>query len=311
MPNQKPSFSKTFKKKFRAKDTNILRVFNILQEANLDVCIKGAFLLNIVIKGESIPFIRATNDIDCDIDLAVESTDELEDYLVSKIKAVAPGIILHRFRKNAVEDGKSGGFFVVEGEDIPANTLCLIDLHLGSNAYKVLYPSPKNSTFYGQSLAKIISDKIYVASTFNLIVRYKDLYDIFLLSKFRGWSILEIKKILIACEKSLKDFTCFSENINELYEAHEQFGGNRKGKKFVDVYSRAQIFLDPFINGMNTSDDLIWNGENWVNCDEYEGTYMLAYENFAQERTAQNSILLFNNGRNVSNHSISISNLKL
>lgn len=270
-------------------EKTIIKVLQTLSELDIEVTVIESMLLNFARDKGKMPFGRKTQDVDCDIAINASNTEELCSILTNKFKNAGYDYYIKVGRRPKSSEFLSVGISIFV-DRLDSTQVAKMDITVMHNKYRVPYPTCYNFVVYGQSLAKVFADKVYVCSSLTVVRRPKDVYDLYLLSEETGWSIIETTRILQETEQKLQNFETFLYNIEGMKASYAGFNGDSKKRPFKSIYGLVKKLLQPFINGNYMFEDLIWDGESWINAENYKGTYMLAHENRAKTRLTTQDI---------------------
>lgn len=278
--------SRAGNKVYNITDESLLELLKALASCDLKITIVGAMLINVILDGAQTPLKRGTHDVDVNIepDLLLEaiSTDStaLRDVIASKLSSAGYSYAFE-VKRDLTPGESSLGLHVLSrtGEEIIAK----MDVNIIENTYRVRYDTVHGFSFYGQSMAKIFSDKVNGASKRNVLWRYKDLYDLSLLYNYQGWSTKITSDIWSNSGNEPGDFATLLGRVDDLRHAHETVASKhlRTSTDFDTVYFKARQLIEPFRKPQ--SEELIWDGSKWVRRSQYRGTLMLKTENFARQ----------------------------
>ena len=228
---------------------------------NIPIVFKGAMLLKVIQINYGNPsgLERETHDLDGDW---VGSTPDMY-YLTSVLqKAVVNAgyfdVEVRPYRDYAI--GRSAGFrFIDLSVDKEITTM---DLSICKNDFSCKYSLVTGLYFYGQSINKIIADKIQVCSKRVIMRRVKDIIDLYILSYIWKGSYLDIINVIKYLGREFEDFDRFINNYSDLEHAYSKYKNKASILPFNQVYNRVKIFIEPFRYNLNY--DLYWSGELWM-----------------------------------------------
>ena len=144
------------------------------------------------------------------------------------------------------------------------NEIVRMDLGLRYNNSLEEYSLVNGISFCGQSINKVLVDKIVAVSSRKIFRRVKDVIDLYILSYI--WSgtsdsIFEYIKIL---NTSLESFSEFKTGYESLNHAYSKYINKCRVLPFDIVYKRVYLFLSPIISCKN---GLYWNGVDWYSLE--------------------------------------------
>lgn len=158
-------------------------------------------------------------------------------------------------------NGKSAGLKFIQNDT--GTELTSMDLSIRENNNTFRYSYINGIQFYGQSIDKIVADKVLVCSSRKVFRRIKDVIDLYILSYCWSGSNIQILQLIQASGKSIEMFNEFMNNYTELLHAYSKYSNTAtENIPFEIIYSRVKIFLEPYIRIVTTNH--IWNGNNWV-----------------------------------------------
>lgn len=117
-------------------------------------------------------------------------------------------------------------------------------------------------SFCGQTIDKILVDKIYVCSTRKIFRRIKDVIDLYILSYCWKGHYLYLLSLSKDADRAFKNFEKFAENFADLEHAYKKYSNSASGGDFKEVYKRVFDFLAPFI--MHYVGEYYWDGSAWA-----------------------------------------------
>lgn len=158
-------------------------------------------------------------------------------------------------------NGKSAGFRFIRNDTGLELTSMDLSIRENNNAFRYSYIN--GIQFCGQSIDKIVADKVLVCSSRKVFIRIKDVIDLYILSYCWSGSNIQILKLIQASGKSIDMFNEFMNSYNELEHAYVKYNNTATNNlPFEVVYGRVKIFLEPYIRRVATNH--IWNRNNWI-----------------------------------------------
>ncbi len=217
---------------------------------------KGENLLLNVLDGKNMDksLFRLTQDIDANWTQGNPSVSFIVSELSKALHLVDPSLQVVPLKAH-IDNGMIT-FVVMQG----AGGLFSIDILIANPVFYCEY-TIDGQAVKGATLEKMLADKIKVLSTDIIYRRGKDLFDIYALSHIKGYTTLNILKVMSVCSYVLGNFDCFS-NIKKLERAYEQVSTLGERPPFVHVCQRVQKFVYPFM--FRTKSNYMWNGNSWV-----------------------------------------------
>ena len=237
-------------------------IMTSLYNMNAPIVFKGALVLKAVQYRTNNPsgLIRETRDIDGDWIGTKPSMLYLTNLLQSAVlNSGYSNIIVVAIREYG--ERKSAGFIfrdAITNEDIVS-----MDLSIRSNTEGQLYSFVNGISFIGQNVNKIVTDKIIVVSSSQVMRRVKDIIDLYILSySWCGYNtdIINLSKHL---SKHIDTFEKFINSKHDLAHAYSRYKNKASVLDFNLVYNRVYSFLSPFI--VNSKERLYWDGDIWIN----------------------------------------------
>lgn len=232
-----------------------------LYSMNTPIVFKGAMLLKVIQSNFGNPsgLVRETHDLDGDW---VGNTPDM-NYLTAILQRAVLNagyldVEVRPYREYSV--GRSAGFSFVDlstGKEVTT-----MDLSICKNDFSCKYTLVTGVSFYGQSVNKIIADKVQVCSKRTIMRRVKDIIDLYILSYIWKGYYLDIVNVLNYLGRTLEDFYRFINNYNELEHAYSKYKNKASILPFSQVYNRVRLFIEPFIRSVNYN--LYWSGESWM-----------------------------------------------
>lgn len=231
-----------------------------MYELRAPIVFKGAMILKAVqrVYGNPTGLVRETHDIDGDWIGDTPSMEDLASILqraVDEIKTTCK-VTVKQVREYG--ENKSAGFdFVEDGGEI----LTSMDLSVKKNKYYRIY-EVDGVAFCGQTIEKILVDKIYVCSTRKIFRRIKDVIDLYILSYSWKGSYRSLLNLSKDADRAFENFEKFTENFSDLEHAYKKYSNSASGGDFKEVYKRVFAFLAPFV--MHYDGEYYWDGSVWT-----------------------------------------------
>lgn len=154
--------------------------------------------------------------------------------------------------------GKSAGFRFIDSNEQEITTM---DLSICQNNFSCKYSLVSGVSFYGQTINKIIADKIHVCSKRTIMRRIKDVIDLYILSFIWNGNSFDLINVLKQSKRGIEDFDRFLNGYSDLEHAYSKYKNKASVLPFNQVYTRVYIFLEPFIKRVNYN--VVWDGNNW------------------------------------------------
>lgn len=238
----------------------LYQLMSILYEMQLPIVFKGAMVLKVIQYqyNDKQGLVRETHDVDGDWVGTVPSMQYLTNQLQIAVNRIDKNIKVIPFR--AYGDNKSAGFNFVRADT--KQIITQMDLGMRQNTDKQIYVYVKGIQFCGQTIDKVVADKVLACSERTIYRRIKDLIDLNILQCcWKGTN----KSILVLFKKYDKQLGQFNELLNgkeNLRHAYERYKNPASILPFDDVYNRVLGFLEPFIKGYSKM--CFWDGNKWV-----------------------------------------------
>ncbi len=231
-----------------------------MYEVKAPVIFKGAMILKAVQNeyGNPTGLVRETHDIDGDWIGETPSMEDLQSILQRAVDKIETTCTVTVKQVREYGEKQSAGFEFVE-ED--GNVLTTMDLSIKNNKYYKLYEID-GVYFLGQTIEKILVDKIYVCSTKKVYRRIKDVIDLYILSYCWKGSYQSLLTLSKDADREFEAFTHFTENFSGLEHAYSKYHNSASGGDFREVYKRVFAFLAPFI--MHYDGKYYWDSSVWV-----------------------------------------------
>jgi hypothetical protein len=216
-----------------------------------DIVIKGAFSL-ILNALEKYPTIKDRMTIDIDFYLKREFSDFMEDLKISSISDTIGNP--YDFEKQRTPKKNSAGRITAT----QGNLEIILDVQIDD------YPYPATLESNGLQVAvtkpvSIVIDKLDAISKAKVVNRPKDLFDLYVVSRLRGFEFKEIYNH--PAFKISGDFENFIDCWEAIAEAYKVSDIIAKGVRpnFDDLYIRVKEFVSPFI----VTDELLTQELKW------------------------------------------------
>lgn len=208
----------------------LYEILKCLAQSDLSIIFKGALLTKLLVKDSKYNIERMTYDIDADWNGDLLTLEQLELKLNNIITSKLNNIKLKSFRNYG--EGKSAGFDILQNE----KKIASFDLDMRKNKYYKLYEID-GINFYGSSIDKIYSDKIYVLSTNLIFRRTKDLIDLLLLTSVSDINVDEVNRISNEKNKPIDCFDALYNRKDEIKHAYNLLNRVKNKPPFEDIYS--------------------------------------------------------------------------
>jgi hypothetical protein len=236
------------------------QIMTALYNMKAPIVFKGAMVLKVIQAQTGNPsgLTRWTKDIDCDWVGQVPAMQYLHDLLQNAVYSAGYNNILVE-TKREYGKGKSAGFIF---KDRNTNeTVSKIDISICKNNCLQQYSYINGIYFVGQSVNKIITDKIVTCSKHTIQRRIKDMIDLYILSYSWNGNNTDILELARYLGYDIGDFSIYCDKVENLRHAYSKYSNPASILEFDIVYKRVYQFLEPFIK--NISDRYYWNGNVW------------------------------------------------
>lgn len=158
---------------------------------------------------------------------------------------------------------KSAGFNFIRSDN--GDLFVTMDLSIKKNNCIQKYSYINGISFYGQSVDKILVDKISVCASRFIFRRIKSIIDLYILSYcWKGYSTGLIE-LSIHLSRPFDDLSRLTKYYNELEHAYSKYKNKVVVLPFNIIHTRVIKFLQPFISKSNKI--YYWDGDNWVLCE--------------------------------------------
>lgn len=230
-----------------------------LYNSGVPIVFKGAMVLKVVqfAYGNPSGLERETHDLDGDWVNGTPSMSYLTSVLQKAMNELGYPLKVEPYRDYG--ERKSAGFNFVRLDNNSIFTS--MDLSIRSNNCTQLYSYINGVRFYGQTIDKIIVDKIVVCSNKTVFRRIKDVIDLYILSYCWCGSKKELTNLSKSLNKTLGDFECFKTRYSDLEHAYSRYNNSATILEFSKVYNRVYNFLAPFNSDI---EDCYWNRADWI-----------------------------------------------
>ena len=216
----------------------MIRTIEELSKLNTPIIFKGAVILKnaLAINRINPGTDRYTTDIDGDWYGNKPSLKEIVDVVNMAINQVDNTLIAIPIREPA--EGKSAGIGVLSKQEASKlgianikkkDCIFTMDLSIRQNPCNTIYMSAINGiSIQGATLQKMFADKLRTVSENIVRRRVKDVYDLYILSIFSGYTIYNTYHICDVTKKYLGDFNIFTNNVNDIKHAYDLMGNISK-----------------------------------------------------------------------------------
>lgn len=239
----------------------MFKVMTALYNMNAPIVFKGAMVLKAIQykTGNPSGLERETHDMDGDWCGQTPSMEYLTNLVQQAVyNAGYSNIKVIATREYGEKRSAEFSFY-----DFNGMLIVSMDLSIKPNNFYLVYSLASDINFVGQSIDKIVADKIVVISSRTVMRRIKDVIDLYILSHIWRGSNTNILQIVNSSGRELNVFQSFTMRYDELTHAYSKYRNKASCLDFNIVYSRVLKFVSPFINNINYS--VYWNGDDWVN----------------------------------------------
>lgn len=227
---------------------------------NVPIVFKGAMVLKVIqyMNNDTSGLERITHDADGDWVGEMPTMEYLTNILQQAVNQLNINFIVIPYREYS--DHRSAGFNFVDNST--GDKVTSLDLSVRPNNCMEVYSCGKNISFYGQSINKIIVDKLVVCSSKLVFRRIKDVIDLYILSFNWVGCNTDLIELLLYLNKQLGGFVEFNTKYNELKHVYSKYHNKAATLDFDIIYKRAKVFMQPFI--CRVKDRCRWDGSKWV-----------------------------------------------
>ena len=204
------------------------KIINALYSADLPIVFKGMTVTRLILKQNNINTCRETRDIDGDWTGNKLSLLELENIINEALKQL--GDVNVKAYRNYNERTSAG--FDIYKNNIKISTF---DLSIRKNDFSQLYEID-GIKFKGQTLDKIVTDKIVAISTHKIFRRPKDLFDLYYLTQTTTINKDNTYSIIEQSDYQLGQFIELIERKDEVCHAYETMTWIENKPSFQEVY---------------------------------------------------------------------------
>lgn len=193
---------------------------------------------------------RETHDIDADWVGGVPSMGYLQGFVQEAVRRAGyldVSVVLYR----EFAEGRSAGFKFCRAGSV----IVKMDMNIkGLNSYGEVY-AIGDITFVGQTVVKVVADKLQVVSDKRILRRVKDMIDLYILSYI--WRGMNIDALQVY--GSMGSFHVFDTDVDGLRHAYGKYNNKCAVLEFGLVYSR----VAQFVRGFRGDGVAFWDGQVW------------------------------------------------
>lgn len=140
------------------------------------------------------------------------------------------------------------------------NIVVGIDLSVKKNIFSTVYTGVNGINFLGQTMDKIIADKIVVLTHKTVCRRIKDFIDLYILSFMYCDSFNAIMRAINMSGNQIGLADTFRTHADDMRHAYSKYRNESSKLDFDIVYKRVYIFAYPFLQSSTyLAKDLQWN----------------------------------------------------
>lgn len=237
----------------------LYNLMSMLYSMNAPIVFKGALVLKAIQYqcGNPSGLERETHDLDGDWINGAPSMKYLTQLIQNAVNNLGYDIRVEAYREYG--EKKSAGFNFIRRDTNDLFTT--MDLSIkANNCIQQYYINGIN--FCGQSVGKIIIDKISVCASRTIFRRIKDVIDLYILSycwSGTSNSLIELSKYT---GRLIDDLSRLTTYYKELEHAYSKYDNKASVLPFEQIHSRVVTFLAPFISKWDGN--FYWNGNSWV-----------------------------------------------
>lgn len=232
-----------------------IRLIEELAKLRTPVVIKGCMLLRMIMTNAGITSRRGTKDLDLDWADLDANMAFIQATLNTALINIEYGLYAEPFRE--FQDGQSAGFKIMYNGSL----VCKCDVNIAECPFTSYYTTPTGVNFVGSSLDTILADKLDGISTRSVYRRFKDVYDLYLLSHLKVFNTVQVHNNIVMRGRKLGNFSDFLNGKDQLMHAYSKFKGAENKPDFNVVYMRAYTLAEPFILGAKSK--MLWDGYAW------------------------------------------------
>ena len=229
---------------------------------NAPIVFKGAMVLKAIqyMNNDTSGLERITHDADGDWVGEMPTMEYLTNILQQAVNQLNLNFIVRVMPYREYSNHRSAGFYFVNAGT--GDKITSLDLSVRDNSCMEMYSCGNNVSFYGQSINKIIVDKLVVCSSKLVFRRIKDVIDLYILSFNWVGCNTDLIELLLYLNKQLGGFVEFNDRYNELKHAYSKYHNKAATLDFDIIYKRVKVFMQPFISGIK--DRCRWDGSKWI-----------------------------------------------
>ncbi len=250
----------------------MIRVMEAIALSGYPIVFKGAMVLKTLTAQKGLNTSRLTEDIDADWVGKPITNEDLERVIVDAVARSGLRGLRVEMTRDFGERRSAGFNFYIQGRD---KALFTMDIGVKGNNFHTSYVTVNGVTFRGSSPQKMYADKISAISTRSVFRRVKDVYDLFLLSYFDGFRVIDINRVLKESGRDLGGFEAFltqSHAPKGVGYAYGKLEGIENKPPFDVVFNRVKRFCQPYMDGSYKHCNQLWvidskgNG-SWIQVD--------------------------------------------
>lgn len=237
----------------------LYRLMTVLYNNNVPIVFKGALVLKVIQYqyGNPSGVERETHDLDGDWVGTAPSMQYLTNILQTAVDSLGYNMRVEACREYG--NKKSAGFNFIRLDT--GDLFVTMDLSIRVNNCLQLYSFIDGITFCGQSINKIIVDKISVCASKLIFRRIKDIIDLYILSYcWKGYS-KDLVELSLYLQRPFDDLSRLANCYEELEHAYSRYRNKASILSFNIIHQRVVKFLLPFSNKDNNN--YYWDGNNW------------------------------------------------
>lgn len=228
---------------FTAEEKLMYIVMKAIYDSGIPISFKGSMVLRacLIEAGYSDEF-RHTVDIDANWNSnGFPSIEQMRDTIQNAIDKENINLDVNIYRMYG--EKRSAGFELIEKSTGEILFTMDIDVNRPISATRIY--EVEDFKFRGISPTQIIADKLFVASTYKVFGRIKDVIDLYYLSKIFVFDKTKVIQALTYSERSLGDFYDFINKTGDLKHAYDKFrfSGDVEKPPFEEVYYTVKSYI--------------------------------------------------------------------
>lgn len=247
-------------------DFKVSFMFNLiikLSRLGAPIVFKGAMVLKTlqVTIGNPSGLIRDTKDIDGDWVGDPPTMEFLYKLLCTAVRQMGyPSFDVKVTREWA--EKRAAGFEISDGDKFTIG----LDISIKHNPFSTTYIISDGVSFVGQTMDKIIADKIVTVTSRTVCRRIKDFIDLYILSFMYSGSFNQVIQVINMTGNQIGKGDTFRYHVDDMIHAYSKYKNSASRLDFNVLYPRVNAFVSVFIDNHNyIQPDMYWNVDRgWV-----------------------------------------------